>query len=230
MATGETSAHGNLKQLATGWAQQQGYAAVGTEVRVPKSGYRADVAAYRSAKDSLIGVTAMFECKQARSDFLKDSYASEATATRLKELDARRQKLESLLKLHVPTLRAGESLFAEFDAVDLRGFEHKSYRTVMREIERLQRRLYGKTKFDKVVRYRCANLNYLVVEEAVLAPHEVPAGWGLLVHRADQLVLERKPVWQDAAETDRLALLHRIAIAGTRRLNREIGIALDGRE
>lgn len=227
MAKGETPAHRELKRLAIVWAQQQGYAAVATEVRLPRSSYRADVAAYRSNEHSSIGITAVFECKQARSDFLKDSYSREVTATRLKQLGARRQKLEAMLKLHVPTLRAGESLFAEFDAVDLRGFEHKTYCRIRGEIERLQRRLYDKTKFDKLVRYRCANLNYLVVEQDVLDPHEVPAGWGLLVHRTDQFVLERKPVWQDAAEKDRLTLLHRIAIAGTRRLSHEFGICLE---
>src|ERR1043166_8250471 len=233
MATGETAAHQTLRRLAVAWAQEQGFSAVATEVRLPKSGFITDVAAYRRQKVEgrrlneerrLIGITAVFECKQARSDFLKDSYSQEKTAARLKACDERRQTLERLLKLHYPSLRSGETLFAEFDAVNLNGFEHKTYRRVLREIGVLQRRLFGKTKFDRLMRYRCANLNYLVVEDGILAAHEAVAGWGLLVHRQGKLVLERGPVWQETGERERLVLLERIAAAGTRRLNREMGI------
>lgn len=216
MANRETSAHQNLKYLAALWAWQNGFSAVATEVRLPKSAFRADVVAYRRAKRSpktecAVGDTAVFECKQARSDFLKDSYVTEATRRRLLELNERRQTLERLLKLHLPSLRRGESLFAEFDAVDLRGMEHKTYRRVLREMDISQRRLFGKTKFDRLTRYRCANLNYLVVEPGILEVHEVPTGWGLLVNRGGQLVLETKPLWQEIETRDRLWLLERIA-------------------
>jgi hypothetical protein len=216
MASGESNAHQNLKRLAVAWAQQHGYAAVATEVMLPRSGYRADVAAYRSGQRGSIGMTAVFECKQARADFLKDSYSAELSSKRLKELDQRREKLERLLKLHYPSLRSGETLFAEFDSVDLRGMEHKTYRRVLREMRTLQGRLYAKTKFEKLLRYRCANLNHLVVEQGIVAAHEVPVGWGLLVHRDGDLIVEQKPVWQEISERDRLVLLERIANAGTR--------------
>jgi hypothetical protein len=216
MASGETVAHQNLKSLATVWARQSGYSAVATEVRLPNSAFRADVVAYHRARRSpgtecAIGDTAIFECKQVRSDFLKDSYVAETTRRRLVELTQRRHTLERLLKLHVPSLRRGESLFAEFDTVDLRGMEHKTYRRVLREIDVKQRRLFGKTKFDRLIRYRCANLNYLVVEPGILEPHEAPTGWGLLVNHGGQLVLEAKPVWQEIDVRDRLHLLERIA-------------------
>ena len=73
------------------------------------------------------------------------------------DLDQRRQKLEELLKMHLPSLRRGETLFVELDAIRLDGYEHKTYRRVLREMEILQRRLTGKTKFDRLARYRCAN-------------------------------------------------------------------------
>lgn len=220
MTRGETTAHATLKRCAVIWAQEQGFRAVAVEVRLPKSNYRADIAAYQRR------ATAIFECKQARADFLKDSrFAVEAQA-RLKTLDARQAKLEELLKVHFPSLRKGEMLFEEFDAVNLAGFEHATYRRVLREIEVQQRRLYGKTKFEKLVRYRCANLNYLVIEPGILAPHEVPVGWGLLVRRAERLVLEREPLWQEVAEPVRRELLEKIAAAGTRVLNRELGISV----
>jgi hypothetical protein len=171
-------------------------------------------------RQPVVGTTAVFECKQARSDFLKDSHAAAETAQRLQAVDARRQTLERLLGMHQPSLRKGESLFAEYDAIDISRYEHKTYRKVMREIAILQARLYGKTKFDKVARYRCANLCYLVVEDGILQPHEVPLHWGLLVRRSEALTLERMPVWQDVPVPTRLDLLQRIAMTGTRRLHR----------
>ncbi len=213
-APAETDAHRQLKRLAIAWARAQRFPAIATEVRLPRSGFRADVVAYRR------NATAVFECKQARSDFLKDSHSREPTRQRLAALDSRRQKLESLLKLHLPSLRAGETLFAEFDAVNLAGFEHRTYRRVLREIEMLQRRWQGKTKFERLRKYRCANLNYLVVEPGILSPEETPVGWGLLVRRDDALVLERAPIWQEVTGRDRLWLLEQIAVAATRQLAR----------
>ena len=120
----------------------------------------------------------VFECKQARSDFLKDSHSAAITIEKLKVLDARRRTLERLLGMHQPSLRKGESLFAEYDVLDMSNFEHKTYRRVLRQIQILQARLYGKTKFEKLMKYRCANLCYLVVEEGILKEHEVPLLWG----------------------------------------------------
>ena len=223
------------------WAQQQGYPICGFEVRLPHSNYRADAVAYRPATERLplpgngkpphrlvrqpvVGATAVFECKQARSDFLKDLHTTAETTQRLKALDERRRTLERLLGMHQPSLRKGESLFPEYDSIDISNFEHKTYRKVMREIAMLLSRLYGKTKFDKVARYQCANLCYLVVEDGILRGHEVPLHWGLLVRRGEALTLDRMPVWQDVPVPTRLELLQRIALAGTRRLDRELGI------
>ena len=178
-------------------------------------------------RQPVVGTTAVFECKQARSDFLKDSHAAAETAQRLQAVDARRQTLERLLGMHQPSLRKGESLFAEYDAIDISRYEHKTYRKVMREIAILQARLYGKTKFDKVARYRCANLCYLVVEDGILQPHEVPLHWGLLVRRDEALTLERMPVWQDVPVPARLELLQRIALTGTRRVSRDLGLSAE---
>src|SRR5206468_2221486 len=216
----ETDAHRQLKRLAIVWAHEQRFPAIATEVRLPRSAFRADVAAYSPRSErGKSGVTAVFECKRARSDFLKDSYRQDTTRERLRALYARRQKLEELLKLHLPSLRRGETLFAELDAIRLDGFEHKTYRRVLREMETLQRRLAVKTKFDRLARYRCANVNYLVVEPGILASEETPIGWGLLVRQDQALVLQREPIWQEA---DALSLLENIAAAASRRAYREI--------
>jgi hypothetical protein len=80
----------------------------------------------------------------------------------------------------------------------------------------LQARVLKGTKFSKMFRYRCADFLYLVVEENIFAEAEIPAGWGLLVRRGDELVLARAPVALDAADAQRIALLENIALAATR--------------
>lgn len=238
MSRSETAAHLHLKKLALDWAQAKGYVACGIEVRLPSCGYRADVVAYkpgtlrtevedartrqpRSLSVPVVGTTAIFECKQIKADFLRDGRLIDRTASRLKSLDERRLTLERLLKLHYPSLRQGDSLFQDFESYDLTRIDHAGYHRVIREIEWLKSRLYDKTKFEKLVRYRCANLFYVVVEQGVVEGHELPVGWGLLEHREGTLELRRKPIWQEAPEANRLALLQRIAVSGTRRLNRE---------
>ena len=49
-------------------------------------------------------------------------------------------------------------------------------------------------------------------------------GWGLLVRRGEQLVSARPPVRLSPSARQRAALLERIALAGTRAVNREHGI------
>lgn len=221
--SGETAAHRELKRLALAWAQANGFALAATEVRVPKSGYRADVAACSRGEARR---TAVFECKQARADLLKDAHAEAETRRRLAELIERRAKLEELLAVHRPDLRRGEALWPEFDAWDFSGLEHRAYRELLDEIVTLQSRVLAGTKFAKMFRYRCADFLYLVVEDGIFAEAEIPAGWGLLRRCGDALELTRRPVELTAAEAQRLALLEAIAQAGTRAVNRSHGVAL----
>ena len=224
---GESAAHLLLKRLTLAWAQNEGYQSCAFEVGVPKSRYRADVAAYlptRTLLGAAIGRTAIFECKQSRQDFLKDSRSAHATAAELRELHERRAALEIQLRVHHPSLRVNDSLFQDYWSHDLTSLEHSGYRVLLARIAVLQNRLFRQTKFDTLVRYRCGNLYYVVAEHGIFEPQEVPVGWGLLVRRGEGLELLEKPVWHDLQDHERLALLHRIAAAGTRTLNREAGI------
>ena len=216
-APGETAAHAELKRLALAWARANGLAIAACEVRVPKSGYRADVVACSRGAGRK---TAVFECKQARADLLKDAHAEAATRKKLAELIARRKKLEELLAMHRPDLRRGEALFPEFDSWDFSGLEHATYREVLAELATLQARVLKGTKFSKMFRYRCADFLYLVVEENIFAEAEIPAGWGLLVRHGEELALVRPPVALDAAEGQRIALLENIALAAAGREGR----------
>ncbi len=215
--------HLRLKSLTLGWAQTNGFPLCGVEVRVPKSGYRADVA---GSGRGATARTAVFECKQARSDLLKDAHAEATTRQRLTELTDRRRQLEDLLATHRPDLRRGEALWPEYDSWDFSGLEHRAYRGVLNELETVQRRIVRGTKFSKMFRYRCADFLYLVVEEGIFAEAEVPAGWGLLVRGGDALRLARAPAPLDAAAAQRTALLESIALAGTRAVNRAAGVAI----
>ena len=174
-----------------------------------------------------LGSTAVFECKQARSDFLKDSRSTRETQSELKDLHDRRVELERTLRVHYPTLRAGDSLFQDYQSHDFGELPHENYQKVLARITLLQKRLFSQTKFDTLVRYRCGNLFYVVAEDGIFQPHEIPLHWGLLVRRADRLELREKPVWQDLEDHERLALLHKIAAHGTRSLNREAGITFE---
>ena len=216
-AGGESLAHRALKGLALFWAQKEGYRACAFEVMPPRCRFRADLVAYKPGPE--IGTTAIFECKQARSDFLNDSRSAATTRKKLAALHVRRETLERLLAVHDPTLRSGDSLFPDFDSPDLSRLEHANYRRVLGLMTVLQHRLYRHVKFEKIVRYLCANLFYLVVEPDIVKPAEVPVGWGLLVRRARSLELVQRPTFQPCRPADRLVLLQRIAATGTRLLN-----------
>jgi hypothetical protein len=219
----ETEAHVRLKRLALLWAQANRYTACAAEVSLPQCRYRADVAAYRSRLREQT-VTAIFECKQALPDLRRDNCESLAARERLRSLSRRRETLEKHLRIHYPTLRTGDSLFAEYDSHDFDAIGHRGYRRVLRETAALQNRLYGGTKFECLVRYRCANLFFLVLPNDLFRAAEVPAGWGVLVETNGSLELVRKPAWHDNLEEARVRLLQRIAVAGTRQFNRAFAI------
>ncbi len=223
---GETAAHQRLKRLALLWAQANGYSACATEVTLPQSRFRADVAAFRPAANA-IGHTAIFECKQARPDLRRDNRSGAALRDRLKTLHKRRQVLEKHLRINYPTLRAGDSLFPEFDSHDFAAIEHHGYASVIRQMVALQNQLFEGTKFEKLLRYRCANVFFLVLPNEIFRPAEVPIGWGALVESAGSISLVHKPVWQETASENRLRFLQRIASAGTRQLNRRLEITFE---
>ena len=222
-AHGETAKHTQLKRLAFLWAQARGYSACALEVSLPRCRYRADVAAYRP-EPKRVGSTAIFECKQALCDLRRDNCQSDAARQRLEAICERRQLLERRLHTHYPNLRSGDSLFPEFDSLDFTVIGHRGYARVLRELNALQNRLYDCTKFDKLIRYRSANLLFLVLPNELFRDSEIPVGWGALVESDDALTLMRKPIWQETAVENQVRLLQRIAMAGTRAFNRQLEI------
>src|SRR6266513_3613848 len=218
---GETLAHARLKRLALVWAQRQGYSACAMEVTLPRCRYRADVAAYRP-DGTQSGGTAIFECKQALVDLRRDNGCTSTTMRRLEKIHHRREVLERNLRVHYPALRVADSLFAEFDSHNFGAIEHRGYKQVVRQMQALQNRLFDCTKFETLIRYRCANLFFLVLPDELFREPEIPIAWGALVESNGAIEIVRKPTWHDASDQTRLALLERIARAGTRTLNRSV--------
>ena len=225
-AHGETARHSRLKRLAFLWAQAHGYSACAMEVTLPQCRYRADVVAYRP-QPKKIGSTAIFECKQALCDLRRDNCHSNTARERLEALCHRRQILETRLRVHYPNLRNGDSLFPEFDSHDFTAIGHRGYARVLCQLKAQQNRLYDCTKFDKLIRYRCANLYLLVLPMELFRDSEVPVGWGALVESDGAFTLMRRPVWQETTPENRIRFLQRIAAAGTRAFNRQLEITFD---
>lgn len=233
MPAGESPAHLELKRLALIWAQANGYPIAACEVSLPNLRFRLDAGAYRPASRrdaraaravAAVGVTAVFECKASRTDLVRDCRRTDRLLARMKVLLERRLTLERLLGLHFPSLRHGDGLWPEYDSYAFDQSEHAPYHKVIQELGLLSRQLHGQTKLESLLKWQAANLHYLVVEPDVVAEHEIPLGWGLLVRSGGRLELVVRPEWREVSETTRLAFLHRLAAAGTKATNRAAGV------
>lgn len=212
----ESAEHINLKRLALDWARMHRLLLAATEVRLPRSGYRADVVAATPRVLAPNAVTAVFECKVSRPDFLRDSAREAGAAEMLVRLSERLMALRALIGTHRPDLRRREELFPEFDAVDLRGLKHATHERLQAEYRAAQRQLHEGTKFAKLARWRAASLLYLVTEEGICRHHEAPDGWGLLVRCGDRLELAIQPCRHDTTPEERVALIERMAAVAAR--------------
>jgi hypothetical protein len=177
--------------------------------------------------------TILIECKQSRDDFLRDR----AELARLLKDRARLEGIRAHLEEHrikpcEPHLRrSGSALFQELESWDFAASKLGDYRKVLRELRRLEKTLYGQTKFCMVARYRLADRLYLATPAGLLKPHELPPGWGLLecprrwLHDPPSLFdVAGPPILRVAAAAPERnaplkfhhALLRNIAVAATR--------------
>ncbi len=236
MSQNESAAHLELKRLCLLWARSQGYRIAATEVSLPQYRFRLDVAAYRPGRESFhaperkngtasrasLGYSAAFECKASRLDYRRDAASRSVLEEKIQKLHHRRLELERLLNLYYPSILNGDSLFQEYQTVDYTRPGHSEYGETLKEIGQLNGQLIANTKFDKLIRWGAANLFYVVAEPDAVQPHELPPGWGLLLRKQDQLEVITKPIFQTIAESERLSLLHRIAITATRSASKNL--------
>jgi hypothetical protein len=225
MTSGETLRHAQLKKIALAWAFEQGLSISAPEVSFPHRRFRVDAAACSPVRKvparrpalaitSVLKTAVVFECKQVRSDLVRDNKRRRETSERLRTLEARRIEMESLLQLHLPHLANGESLFPEMDSYRFREVRHAGYEKLTTHIQRAKRAIAAGTKFDRLMAYRIANLHYLVIEQGLIDTCELPVGWGLLVREGDAVRLMEKPVWQNIGIEEQLVFLQRVACAG----------------
>jgi hypothetical protein len=237
--TCESREHLELKRLALLWAQEHGFPIAAAEVTLPSFRFRLDVAAYCPGKAphlpspndrstarnrAAIGATVIFECKVSRPDYLRHSRSVAKTLDELERFSVKKLRLEEILRIHFPSIRNGDSLFPEYETLNFERPGYEDYQSVLEEIRRLSFQLHAKTKFDKLTKWRAANLHYVVAEPELFRMHELPAGWGLLLRNGEQLEPVIRPVLHDVDESQRLTLLHRIALAGTRAVNSAAGL------
>lgn len=242
MSKSESKQHLHLKKLAADWSLDQGFDIVADEIRIPQSGYRADLMAYRrwtrelgsldvlesSSHREVIetkafeksmpreaqgaGFTAILECKQSRSDFLRDMGEWAELQERLETLQKRKIIIERLIRTHHLEWTQKECLFPELDPIDLDRVIHPTYLKVLQQMRLLSKRKRKESKFDCLSRYESANLLYLVVEPGLIKSHEAPAGWGVLERRGeDQLELRIRPQWRPASQKIRVQALENIS-------------------
>ncbi len=223
MSRGETEGHKTLKRLAFEWAGAAGFGFVACEVRVPRCGYRADVAALTRKPAAPDARAALFECKQCRADFLRDQVDEPAAKAELRAVAERIRELRVLLAVHRPDLRRGESLFAEFDSYDFGEMRHETLHGLEAELDALQRKLLTGVKFSRLHKYHAADFLYLVTEPGLMERHEVPNGWGWLEREGDALVLREPPLRHQVTREGRAIWLEKIALAGSSASRRLIG-------
>ena len=247
----ETTQHRELKRLAVEWLRRLGCTAVATEVRCPISRWRVDVAGWfdgaggdRSGDPgSLFGCspeergaerarTVVIECKQARSDFLRDDGNRDELLRTRAHLEQRRAEIEEQrVKPREPHLRrSGSALFPEMETWDFAASRLDSYRRVLRELRRVDKRLHGETKFGLLPQYHLADHLHLFTPSGLIRRPELPRGWGLLEASGMRLrhpmpisadaplpMRERIPAPAlDAPVEYRLRLLRNIAVAASR--------------
>jgi hypothetical protein len=221
---GESAAHLELKRLAAEWALQHRLSLCATEVALPRCNYRADVAAATPRITARNALTAVFECKASRTDFLRDAADETTLREELAALTERLARLRELIGQHRPDLRRSDELFPEFEAIDVRGIKHETHRRLTALLRAAQAKLLDGTKFSKLARWRCSSLMYLVSGDGLIAPHELPEGWGHLVKIGSTLQLRSKPVLNPTAIEHRIAFLERIAASARRDCARGLGL------
>lgn len=126
--------------------------------------------------------TVMIECKQVRSDYLRDGKETEKLIHRREQLTRIRRSIEeNRVKLLEPHLcHTGTALFSEFDEWDFSESKLPSYHSVTKALERVDQALHGQTKFSTIARYHLADYLYIAAPRDMIRPRELPPGWGLL--------------------------------------------------
>lgn len=125
--------------------------------------------------------TVIIECKQSRADFLRDREEIEPLLKAREAMEARRLRFAARVRDTEPQLQSNSGvLFTELADWNLSASVNPTYRRILRELEKLDDRLHGGTKFHRLARYRLADRLYILAPAGVVGRREVPPGWGLI--------------------------------------------------
>lgn len=124
----------------------------------------------------------LVECKQSRGDFFRNDETREALLAERERLRRSAHRIEELrIKRHEPHLRKVEAgLFEDAESWDFASTRIGAYRAALARIERIERDLYGRSKFDLCRRYRLGDHLLVLCPRGLIRPRELPEGWGLL--------------------------------------------------
>lgn len=168
------------------------------------------------------------ECKQSRTDFFRNHVGRDAMLAERDRLERLARRIEERrIKRHEPHLRRTEAgLFEDRETWNFAGTSIGAYHRVRSRLERLERELYGRSKFDLLVRYRLADHLLVLCPRGLVRPREVPTAWGLLecsrrqrLGRPDPgeiLRTRRRSERLDSDEDRRRRFLRNIAAAASR--------------
>lgn len=177
----ESVTHRTLKRIAVGYLLGRRCAAAAPEVVAPVPRWRIDAAGYADASDETPATTTFMECKVSRADFLRDARRAAALFARRERLEAMLRRVEQeFVRVIEPHLRKEHALFEELERWDYGSSRLHAYRSLLREMVRVEKAIYGHTKFFFLARYRLATRLYIVAPRGLIEPVELPAGWGLL--------------------------------------------------
>ena len=216
----ESPAHLTLKHAALAELARRGCTWAGLEVPGPLGRFRVDAAGLLPAATpaapppgwlfpGLFAPTILVECKVSRADFLRCTASGPALRRRRDRLRARRRDHDATFAGTTATPAAepaAESSTPPDALFPLPPRPLHAARAVDTALARLERRLYAAAKFDLFTRYRLADFLLLVTLPGVLAPDELPPGWGWAeVHpgqalrlRAEPPALPSSPRWRSA--------------------------------
>jgi len=236
----ESNAHHALKRLSRAYLRAVGCCAVASEVQSPVPKHRVDAAGWsdgppvsdaaRRRGGARTPATYIVECKASRADFLRDTRERDALLRRRASLETQRADLErSFIPEAEPhLLRSDGFLFADLESWDFCGSRLPAYREALRELARVDRAIYGDTKFCVFAAWRVADHLLIAAPRGLVHPSELPRGWGLLEFERQAIrggESDDRPLWSlrvepeplQSPERRRLRLLRNIAVAGTRR-------------
>jgi len=204
----ETLAHINLKHAARRWLADLGCAASALEVRGPHSAQRADAVGYmdraprqgapawlRAPSRASSPTTIIVECKQCRSDLLRDAEIKpELLRTRAALQRQLREVEQECVASSEPDLRRGAGyLFPELAPWDFESSASPCRKVLARSLRRVDERIHAGTKFFMFARYHVATHLLIATLPGVVQASELPEAWGLMVWRGDQFDVVRPP-------------------------------------